>query len=232
MPELRPLDAYPRPGVTVDLAIMTVSRADSDPVLRVLLQSRLDPPGLALPGAFIRERRTVAETCAEVLGRKVAIDPDKLSPPTLLQVFDEPYRDDRTWAISLAHSMSLSHAELMLAPGELVRVTLDGRLEDQPGLLFDHDRIVRAAIERLRSRYEIRYRFVDVRPDPDQFLPEPFTLHQLRRLHEAVLGSELHKDNFNRRMKPYLTPVMHGDRIVLSKNLRGRPATLYVKARE
>ena len=83
-----------------------------------------------------------------------------------------------------------------------MRVTPDGRLDGEGPLLFDHDQIVATAVEALRERYEIRYRYVDIHPDPDGFLPEPFTLHQLRKVHEAVVGAELHKDNFNRRMKP------------------------------
>ena len=113
----------------------------------------------------------------------------------------------------------------------LVAVTPEGRLADASALLFDHDQIVEAAIEALRSRYEIRYRYVDIHPDPDGFLPEPFTLHQLRKVHEAVVGAELHKDNFARRMKEHVEPLMRGGQPALSDGLRGRPATLYRKRR-
>ncbi len=87
--------------------------------------------------------------------------------------------------------------------------------------------IVTAGIASLRVRYEIRYRHVDIHPDPDGFLPAPFTLHQLRKVHIAVVGAELHKDNFNRRMKPLLQPVLRKGEPVLSDGLRGRPAALY-----
>ncbi|HNB00158.1 MAG TPA: hypothetical protein PLC19_11820, partial [Marmoricola sp.] len=66
------LEKFPRPGVTVDLAILTVVGAtDSLPELRLLVQDRTDPVGRALPGGFIRERHTVAQTAAEILRRKV-----------------------------------------------------------------------------------------------------------------------------------------------------------------
>ena len=99
-------------------------------------------------------------------------------------------------------------------------------------MLFDHDKIVHAAIGDLRERYEFRYRYRDVLPDPDGLLPEPFTLHQLRKVHEAVVGEELHKDNFNRRMKPFLEPLRRDGEALLSSNLRGRPATLYRRVAE
>lgn len=79
----------------------------------------------------------------------------------------------------------------------------------------------------MRERYESPYRYVDVHPDPDGFLPGPFTLHQLRKVHEAVGGSELHEDNFNRRTKPQLEPVLSCGEPVLSDGLRGRLAALY-----
>ncbi|MGH3502996.1 MAG: NrtR DNA-binding winged helix domain-containing protein [Nocardioidaceae bacterium] len=223
------LEKFSRPGVTVDLAILTISgAADRNPELRLLVQDRTDPVGRALPGGFIRERWTIPRTVEDVLRRKVGIEPTAAIRPRLLRLFDDPDRDDRTWSLSVAHSVSMRASDLAHARGALVRVTLDGRLESEAPLLFDHDQIVATAIESLRERYEFRYRYVDIHPDPDAFLPEPFTLHQLRKVHEAVVGAELHKDNFNRRMKPFLRPLTRNGDVVLSSNLRGRPATLYL----
>ena len=223
------LERFPRPSVAVDLAILTVTGAGgTDPELRILVQQRAEPAGIALPGGFLRERTTVAETADVVLQQKVGIAPHETIRPRLLRLFDDPHRDDRTWAVSAAHSLPLPEDTLVGAHGELVRVTDDGRLEGVDGLLFDHDGIVAAAIADVRERYEIRQRYAGVGPDPDGFLPEPFTLFQLRRVHEAVLGEELHKDNFARRMKPYVEPVYDDDgEVALSTALRGRPAALY-----
>lgn len=225
------LESYPRPGVTVDLALLTVEGAsDTNPELKLLVQDRADPEGRALPGGFIRERWTVAQTVEDVLRRKVGIEPRDDIHPRLLRLFDDPERDDRTWAISAGHSVSLHESDLATATGDLIPVSTAGTLAGEDPLLFDHDQIVATAVRELRHRYEIRYRYVDVHPDPDGFLPEPFTLHQLRKVHEAVVGDELHKDNFNRRMKPMLEPVLRGGEPVLATQLRGRPAALYRKA--
>lgn len=228
MPEL---ESFPRPGVTVDIAVLTVTDAAEAPELRLLVQDRAEPSGRGLPGGFIRERWTIAETVDDVLRRKVEIEPSDLARPRLLRLFDDPDRDDRTWAISAAHSLSLQSADLKGATGDLAPVSSDGGLVGEGPLLFDHDQIVQAAVEAIRARYEIRYRYVDIQPDPDDLLPEPFTLHQLRRVHEAVVGAELHKDNFARRMKEYVEPVLVDDKPLLSDGLRGRPATLYRKRR-
>jgi 8-oxo-dGTP diphosphatase len=225
------LESFPRPGVTVDVAVLTVTDAADAPVLRLLVQDREDPYGRGLPGGFIRERWTVARTVDDVLSRKAGIEPSDVVRPQLLRLFDDPDRDDRTWAISAAHSLSLPEHDLADAIGDLVPISAEGQLVGEGPLLFDHDQIVEAAIAALRSRYEIRYRYVDIHPDPDDFLPEPFTLHQLRKVHEAVVGAELHKDNFARRMKEHVEPLMRDGEPVLSDGLRGRPATLYRKRR-
>ena len=221
------LDSYPRPGITVDLAILTVTDADTEPVLRMLVQDRDSPAGRALPGGFVRERATIAETTRDVLARKVGISLDGAVRPRLLRLFDDPDRDDRSWVMSAAHAVSLPEAALEGAKGDLVAVLPDGSLEGESALLFDHDEIVAAAVDDVRERYEFRGRSVGVAPDPDGFLGAPFTLHQLRRVHEAVVGEDMHKDNFNRRMKDGLRPVRERGEIAMSSGLRGRPATLY-----
>lgn len=223
----RTLDSYPRPGVTVDLAVLTVTDPGTDDAaLRVLVQERTDPDGRVLPGRFLRERHTIDETVREVFEHKVGVRPTEVTPPRLLRLFDAPDRDDRTWAISVAYSVSMPELELAGAKGELLPVDEVAAATGRD-MLWDHDEIVSAAVESLRERYEFRFRNDSPPPDPDGFLPQPFTLHQLRKVHEAVIGEELHKDNFARRMKPQLTPVMGGGEVVKSTAHRGRPATLY-----
>lgn len=225
------LENYPRPGVTVDLAILTVLDTAREPTLCVLVQDRTKPDGRALPGGFIRERATVARTVDDVFRRKVGIEPEREVRPRLLRLFDDPARDDRTWAISAAHSVSMRESDLARCRGDLVAADADGRLVGEGPLLFDHDEIVAAAVAGLRERYEFRHRYADTLPDPDGFLPEPFTLHQLRKVHEAVVGTPMHKDNFNRRMKPFLEPLLRDGEPVLSEGDRGRPAALYTRGR-
>lgn len=121
----------------------------------------------------------------------------------------------------------MPEAELEGAKGDLVTVSSDGALADGGPMLWDHHEIVSAAVESMREGYEFRFRNDSPPPDPDSFLPEPFTLHQLRKVQRAVIGEELHKDNFDRRMKPHLTRVMRGGEVVKSSAHPGRPATMY-----
>ncbi len=66
-------------------------------------------------------------------------------------------------------------------------------LRDRPPLAFDHDAVVDAALEALRASLD--------RPSAGATLmPASFTMPELQRLHEAVLGRPLDRRNFQKRM--------------------------------
>jgi ADP-ribose pyrophosphatase YjhB (NUDIX family) len=213
------LGDYPRPSVAVDIALLTVV----DGQLNAVVQR--DPEGRpALPGRFVRERHTVDETVREVLELKLGLSPDHVHPH-LLRVFSDPDRDPRGWTISIAHSVALPPAELSGVVGELAPVASDGRLESGERLLYDHDQILASATDSLRRRYEER-------PDPDNMLLPPYTLSDLRKLHETVLGRDLMRDTFNRRAEPLLSPLAAPSGEPAKRVDGGRPARLYEPADE
>lgn len=221
------LSTYPRPNVAVDVAVLSVSPS-TDPKrtpgqLVVLVERRADPPrGTALPGRFLREGETVADCARIALREKAGIDIG--AAPRLLRVFDAPGRDPRAWTISLAHSLVLPPAYVEHAVGELVPVDLDGRLARRR-LLFDHAEIVREAAAAIRERYELT-------PDPDGLLDGPFTLADLRNVHDAVLGARVRRDTFRRRMEPALVPHLERDGRPATRVDGGRPARLWTVDRQ
>ena len=222
------LARYPRPNVAVDLAILTVlpaPSADRLGSLAVLVQQpAADASGWALPGRFLREGQTVADAVRDVLRVKVGLT-DVRPLSRLLRVFDDPERDPRAWTLSLAHSLTLAARHLAGARGELVAVTADGGLAGGQSLLFDHDLIVTEAAVAIRERYEHA-------PDPNGLLERPFTMADLRGVHEAVIGERLLKDTFRRQMEPQLRPQTdeEGDPVLRSDG--GRPAQVYVRPQE
>lgn len=174
-----------------------------------------------MPGRFVRERRSVTDTVREVLELKLGLSPDHVHPH-LLAVFSDPDRDPRGWTISIAHVVALGADDLGGVTGELVEVTPDGALASGERLLYDHDAILAAATDNLRERYEDK-------PDPDNLLREPYTLSELRELHEAILGRRLMRDSFNRRVQPLLAPQTDGDGNPVTRVAGGRPARLFAK---
>ncbi|MDX2250121.1 MAG: NUDIX domain-containing protein [Bacteroidia bacterium] len=60
---------------------------------------------------------------------------------------------------------------------------------EAPGLIFDHDKMIVEARERLRTR-------ATTQPIGFELLPEKFTLRQLQKLYEAIWDTQLDKRNF------------------------------------
>ncbi|BCS86619.1 MULTISPECIES: NUDIX hydrolase [Prevotella] len=67
-------------------------------------------------------------------------------------------------------------------------------LEDMPKLYSDHNIMVNKAINMLRRR-------INTEPLSFNLLPDLFTLTQLQHVYEAILGEEIDKRNFRKRIK-------------------------------
>ena len=195
----RALADYPRPSVAADTAVLTVA----DGRLQVVL---VESDGeLRLPGTFLHEGEVLADAVRRSLQQKAGLTG---LDPVQLHVFDEIGRDDRGWVLSVAHVAVVPAAAL----GPLPRLT---PVEQAVGLRYDHDAIVRLAVDWLRSRYRDA-------PDPDGLLPAEFTLRDLQLLHEAVLGARVMKDAFRRGMIGGLVETGR-----LSTGSVGKPARLW-----
>lgn len=196
-PSGRTLADYPHPSVAVDVALLTVA----DDRLCVLLHE-----GHALPGTFLRIDETLRAAALRVLRDKAGVTGEE---PRQLAVFDDPERDDRGRVLSVAH--------VDLVPAE----RLDGPLtpvDDLPPLAFDHTAIVDAAVAWARDAYAAL-------PDPRGLVGPDFTLLELQRVHEAVIGRPLPKDTFRRRMQEHLI-----DTGTLSRGSVGKPARVFRRA--
>jgi hypothetical protein len=87
---------------------------------------------------------------------------------------------------------------------------------------LDHRRIVATALDRLRGK-------LSYRPVVFELLPETFTLTQLLRVVEALVGRRLHKPNFRRLVEQGQLVERTG---TLDPQTGGRPAELFRFRRE
>lgn len=218
---------YPHPSVAVDVVLLTVAGGH----VRVLLYRRPDPPFTgrwALPGGFLALHEPIEEAARRVLRDKAGIDGVWLEQ---LYTFGDPDRDPRTRVLSVAHLalVDLERFRRTVPPAGAVTDVAVTDVDDagratvvaddgQPlGLAFDHDRIVGTSLTRLRGK-------LDYTPVGYQLLPERFTLRQLQRVHETILGRPVNKDSFRRRM------LASGEIEPTGEHERGvehRPALLY-----
>jgi ADP-ribose pyrophosphatase YjhB (NUDIX family) len=207
---------YPRPSVAVDTAVLTVAPGGTLEVLLVRPDGARRKDAWALPGTFLREGERLADAVRRSLEQKAGLRETRT--PRQLHVFDDPGRDDRGRVLSVAH--------VVVLPWDVVAAVVEARPDDvclRPvtdvgRLRFDHPEIIEQAVDQIRADHRER-------PDPERLLAEPFTLPQLRRVHEAVAGRALQPDSFRRRMTPHLR-----DTGETQEGTVGRPAVLYVRA--
>jgi 8-oxo-dGTP diphosphatase len=211
---------FPAFAVTVDVVILTMS----DGRLHVLLVRRGVAPfeGMwAIPGGFKRPTETLDEAAARELTEETGVDAASLS--TQFGAYGDPERDPRMNVVTVAYLAVLRGvgdvvAGTDAADASLIPVSdvLDGKLE----LAFDHARIVRDAVERVRVDLELR-------GIATAFVGATFTLAELRSVYEAVWGVRLDGANFRRSVLAESGWVIPTGRRARPGSTGGKPAELY-----
>jgi len=187
--------SFERPLTTVDIVIFTVL----DEQLQVLLVQRPSGPeepypnAWALPGGFVDVAK---DDSLEACARRKLLDKTGVRSPYLEQLgsWGGKTRDPRGW--------SATHAYFALLAADSVKLVQDeakpakwhpvDELSPRKRLAFDHGDILQAALERLRNK-------VEYTSLPAFLLPEPFTLPQLQKMYEVVLGRLIDKSGFRTR---------------------------------
>ena len=203
------------PLVVADVALLSVNEQG----LRVLLVQRSEAPELhswALPGGLLQPEvdDSLEATARRVLRQKVSVDIPYLEE---VGTFSGPLRDPRGWSIGVLFYALLPRDQINALVKDKVQA-LKWAAADQPEqpLAFDHALQLSAALKALRDKVE-RHAL------PLHLLPERFTLGELQRTCEAILGRPLDKSVFRRRLKG------SEDLIAVDEFVRGaqRPAQLF-----
>lgn len=184
-PPTRPMDPV---ICTVDVVLLTLSQG----ALCVALARREREPFRsthALPGGYVQADRDRDDLDAAV---RVLRDKAGIESPYLEQLatFAGAARDPRGWSVSIAWYALVSADVIERAAHPGVRLE---PVDALPALPFDHARIVRAAVERVRGKST--YSSL-----PVHLCPERFTLPQLQAVYEAVLGEPIDKVGFRRKV--------------------------------
>ena len=221
--------------VTVDILILT----EAEGKLNLLLSQRTHAPcqhQWALPGQFISISESAEDTVARLLEEMLPL-PSYYSEQ--LYTFTLPGRDPRGRILSIAHLVIVPWKTLQPVlqqegvPLKCFTIDSEGEnilLRDEAGqplamdsLAFDHASIIRTGITRMQGKIEytdIGFRFLHD--------PSAFSLSELQRIFEAVLGKTLDASNFRRfvRNRYEETGKIQTSDITQKKN-KGRPAVLY-----
>ena len=210
-----------RPILTVAAALFTLA----DEGLCLVLQARDRDPfrgRLALIGGYVHadEDADATHAIARILRAKAGLHGMFLEQ---LATFSGPERDPRGWSACIAYYALASRPALAQAEGSqpIVLVPIDAL----PQLPFDHNRIVHAALARLRRKGA--YSTL-----PALLLPPRFTFPELKAIYQQVLGVELNDSAFRRKISDLKIIEPVPDAMAASTAERKRPAQLYRLARE
>jgi 8-oxo-dGTP diphosphatase len=211
---------FPPFAVTVDVVILTMSGG----LLSVVLVCRGEEPfeGLwAIPGGFKRPSETLDEAATRELAEETGVDAARLL--TQFGAYGDPGRDPRMSVVTVAYLAVVRDVGAIVAGTDAaaaallpVSDVLSGKIE----LAFDHQRIVRDAIERVRVELELT-------GIATAFVGTTFTLAELRAVYEAVWGVQLDAANFRRSVVAEDGWVIPTGRRAQPGPAGGRPAELY-----
>jgi 8-oxo-dGTP diphosphatase len=211
---------WPRPAVTVDMVLFTVGGALQELRLQVLLIRRDQEPQRgtwALPGGFVHENEDLPAAAARELAEETGIEGVYLEQ---VGAVGTPGRDPRTHVVTIVWmGLVAGDRHQLRASGDAAAACwfdIDGG-DRLPSLAFDHADLLQNALTHLRRR-------VLEAPLAFELLPEAFALSELQTLYEAILGRELDRRNFRRKVQQldFLEPAK-GTR----REGAHRPAQLY-----
>lgn len=211
---------FPAFAVTVDVVVLTMSKSR----LQVLLVRRGVAPfeGMwAIPGGFKRPSETLDEAAKRELAEETGVDAATLL--TQLGAYGDPERDPRMNVVTVAYVAVLRDVGAIVAGTDAAHAALvpvSDLLGERIELAFDHLRIVRDAVERVRVELEVS-------GIATAFVGTTFTMAELRAVYEAIWDVQLDAANFRRSLVAEDGWVIPTGRTAPPGPGGGRPAELY-----
>lgn len=178
---------YPHPAVTSDCVIFGF---DGVAIKVLLIQRGIEPykDKWAFPGGFMQIDETVEECAKRELEEETGL---KTTSVEQFYTFSDVNRDPRERVITVAH-YALVHLEEVKGGDDAMSAQWFA-MNEIPSLAFDHDRILRMAVNRLKER-------ICFEPIGFELLPEIFTMSALQNLYEAILEMKFDRRNFYNKM--------------------------------
>lgn len=189
------------PNLSVDCVVFGFH----DVTLKVLVTKLKDKNVWALPGGYVLKEDNLNEAANRILYQRTGAENIYLQQ---FKVFSDLNRSDgifEDFADTLWNKQRfLSVGFYALVNFNHVNLVMDNisdacewvSIEELPDFMMDHREIFDKALETLRRQ-------LNHKPIGYNLLPEKFTMPELQKLYEIILGKKLNRGNFYRKMLRY-----------------------------
>ena len=164
--------------------------------LSILLIKRILEPyqgQWALPGGLVHDDESLEDAVERELKEETGVAINYLDQ---LYSFGQPKRDPRNRVVSVAYYGLVKPDAFRLTTSNEASEIAWFSVKDVPRLAFDHQEIVRVAIQRLRSKMQYE-------PIGFELLNKKFPFSELEKLYVAVLDRPIDRRNFKKKIMKF-----------------------------
>jgi 8-oxo-dGTP diphosphatase len=179
--------------------------------LKILIIKYHNTGLFALPGGFVQKNENLNDAVRRGLKERTGLDNIYLEQfytfgnvarykPEIMQAILEANNHEISkfeWMldrfISVAYYALINYNEVVPKPDSLSDSCEWYDLDNLPKLMLDHEEIVTKALQTLRDNLERKLVGMNL-------LPPMFTLTELQKVYEAILGEKLHRGTFQRKI--------------------------------
>ena len=186
---VKPLTEIIGPVLAIDVAVFTLKEGRLN-VLLLKTRDQFAGGDYVLPGGFVALEETLDESAKRNLLRKANININYLEQ---LYTFGTVNRDTRGRVVSVAYFALVDYKHFNLKTTDRYSSVGWSNVDELPSLGYDHQAILTKAVERIRTK--LQYSNLAA-----HLLPKSFSLTQLQKTYEDVIGEPLDKRNFRRKV--------------------------------
>jgi len=200
-------------AITIDCVIFGFDKGSLE-VLLVEHGEGISKGKWGLPGGWIKEKESIDNAAHRLLAELTGLDNIYLEQ---LKAFGEPNRFPLGRVITIGYYALVKREDYNIKAGFTASDAKWYKINQVPDLIYDHNEILNFSLSNLQNR---------VRQAPLGFnlLPEKFTLLELMHLYEEILGVEMDKSNFRRKILSMKLLVALDEK---QKDVSHRAAQLY-----
>jgi len=178
---------YPHPAVATDCAVFGF---DGQSIKILLIRRGIEPyKGLwALPGGFLRMDETTDQCIRRELYEETSLQPAVIEQFGVFSALD---RDPRERVISVSYYSLVKKSDVK--GGDDASDARWFALGALPELAFDHKEILNKALHTLREKIQFE-------PIGFDLMDRHFTIPDLQRLYESILGVRFDRRNFMKKI--------------------------------